>query len=62
MQLFFNEEVASKIENGQEDQNVKRALRESTCMRNPVKNGVTMSDLHYARDRPELQSILLNVT
>ena len=62
MQLFFNEEVASKKENGQEDQNVKRALRESTCMRNPVKNGVTMSDLHYARDRPELQSILLNVT
>ena len=59
---YFNEEVASKIGSGQADQNVKRALLESTCIRNPVKNGVTMSDLHIARDRSEIQSILLNVT
>ena len=59
---YFNEEVTSKIWSGQEDQNVKRALLESTCMRNKVKNGVTVSDLHFARDRSELQSILLNVT
>ena len=59
---YFNEEVTSKIWSGQEDQNDQRALLESTCMRNPVKNGVTVSDLHFARDRSELQSILLNVT
>ena len=59
---YFNEEVASKIGSGQADQNVKRALLESTCIRNPVKNGVTMSDLHIAGDRSEIQSILLNVT
>ena len=34
---YFNEEVASKIGSGQADQNVKRALLESTCIRNPVK-------------------------
>ena len=59
---YFNKEVASKIWSGQEDQNVKRALLESTCMRNPAKNGVTMSDLHFARNRSELQRILLNCT
>ena len=59
---YFNEEVASKIGSGQVDQNVKRALLESTCIRNPVKNGVRMSDLHFVRDRSEIKSILLNVT
>ena len=33
---YFNEEIASKIGSGQADQNVKRALLESTCIRNPV--------------------------
>ena len=59
---YFNEEVASKIGSGQADQIVKRALLESTCIRNPVKNDVTMSDLHIAGDRSEILSILLNVT
>ena len=61
---YFNEEVASKIGSGQEDQNIKRVLLEMTCMRNPVKNGVTMSDWHFTRDRSEIEStcILLNVT
>ena len=40
---YFNEEVASQIWSEQEDKNVKRALLKLTCMRNPVKNGVTMS-------------------
>ena len=39
---YFNEELASKIGSGQEDQNIKPALLETTCMRNPVKNGVTV--------------------
>ena len=59
---YFNEEVASKIGSGQEDQNVKRALLESTCMRNPAKNGVTVSDLHFIRDHSEIESLLLNIT
>ena len=58
----FNKELASKIGSGQEDQNIKRAPLESTCMRNPVKNGVTVSDLHFTRDRSEIESILLNIT
>ena len=53
---YFNEELASKIGSGQEDQNIKRALLETTCMRNPVKNGVTVSDLHFTGDHSEIES------
>ena len=60
---YFNEELSSKIRSGQEDQSVKQALLESTCMRrNPAKNGVFVSDLHFTRDRSEMESILLNIT
>ena len=53
---YFNEELASKIWSGQEDQNIKRELLETTCMRNPVKNGVTVSDLHFTGDPSEIES------
>ena len=63
---YFNKEVASKIGSRQEGQNAKRAVLESTCMRNPVKNAATMLDLHFTsihftRDRSDIKSELLHV-